>query len=167
MPAILLVIDGWEGLSALSEDYDAGQSADAVSQLLRDGPSVGLTVLLTGDRAALGVRIGSALDRKLVLPLIERSDYALAGISPSMLPAELRGRPGHLRRRRPADPACPADQRIRRPAAQSEAIRRAALPAPAGATGPALRVRRLPERVELADITVGPPARRALPARTG
>ncbi len=154
LPAILLVIDGWEGLSALSEDYDAGQSADTVGQLLRDGPSVGLTVLLTGDRAALGVRIGSGLDRKLVLPLIERSDYALAGISATMLPAELR-----------AGRAVSADDGLQTQlalltenpsvSAQSSAIRHGALPAPVGAAGPGLRVRRLPEQVRLTEIPAG------------
>jgi len=151
LPAILLAIDGWEGLSALSEDHDAGQSADTVSQLLRDGPSVGLTVLLTGDRAALGVRIGSGLDRKFVLPLIARSDYALAGISAAMLPAELQ-----------AGRAVSADDGLQTQlalltedpsaSAQSNAIRHGALPAPVGAAGPGLRVRRLPERVGLAEI---------------
>lgn len=155
LPAILLAIDGWDGLSALSESYDGGQSADTVSQLLRDGPSVGLTVLLTGDRAALGVRIGSVLERKFVLPLIDRSDYALAGISASALPTELQ-----------AGRAVSADDGLQTQlalltddpsaTAQSEAIRRAALPTPVGAAGPALRIRRLPERIGLAEIPAGP-----------
>jgi S-DNA-T family DNA segregation ATPase FtsK/SpoIIIE len=151
LPAILLVIDGWEGLSALSEDYDAGQSADTVSQLLRDGPSVGLTVLLAGDRAALGVRIGSGLDRKLVLPLIERSDYALAGISASMLPAELlAGRAVSTDDGLQTQLALLTEDQSA--SAQLNAIRHGALPAPVGAAGPRLRVRRLPELVRLAEI---------------
>jgi S-DNA-T family DNA segregation ATPase FtsK/SpoIIIE len=156
MPALLLAIDGWEGLSGLSEDHDAGSSVDGLLQLLRDGPAVGLTILITGDRAALGVRLGSAIGTKLILPLTERSDYAVAGINPSSLPGTLR--PGlaistedglHTQLALlKSDPS---------PLTQLRAIQRAALAQSDGAAEPAIVIRNLPERVELAEISAAQP----------
>ncbi|HEY2792647.1 MAG TPA: FtsK/SpoIIIE domain-containing protein, partial [Micromonosporaceae bacterium] len=152
MPALLLAIDGWEGLSALSEDHDAGSSVDGLLQLLRDGPAVGLTVLITGDRAALGVRLGSAIDNKLILPLTERSDYAVAGIGLNSLPGTLR--PGltistenglHTQLALLVSDASPL--------AQLDAIRRIALGRSNEAAEPRIVIRNLPERVELADLS--------------
>ena len=156
MPALLLAIDGWEGLSAMSEDHDAGSSVDGLLQLLRDGPAVGLTVLITGDRAALGVRLGSAINKKLILPLTERSDYAVAGISPSSLPGTLR--PGLAVSTEDglhtqlallvSDPSA---------LAQLDSIQRSALTQSNGTAEPRIVIRNLPERVELADISAAQP----------
>ncbi|HJQ00915.1 MAG TPA: FtsK/SpoIIIE domain-containing protein [Jatrophihabitans sp.] len=159
LPAILLAVDGWEGLTALSEDHDAGCTVDGLLQLLRDGPAVGLTVLVTGDRATLGARLGSVLNRKLILPLIERSDYAVAGISPSALPGTLR--PGL---------AISTEDGLHTQLAllvsdtsaiaQFESIQRAALAEVDAATEPRIVIRNLPDRVEWADLR----AARSVPA---
>jgi S-DNA-T family DNA segregation ATPase FtsK/SpoIIIE len=90
LPAVVLGLDGWEGFCAFSEDLDAGRSVDDLLELLREGPATGLTVVVTGDRSALGARLSATLTRKLVLPLTDRADYLLAGIRPTDLPARLR-----------------------------------------------------------------------------
>lgn len=89
LPAILLALDGWENFNNLSEEMDAGRTADLLIQLLREGPSAGFTLLLTGDRNVLGGRIAPALRRKLLLPLADRNDYALAGLSRAAVPTRL------------------------------------------------------------------------------
>jgi len=86
LPAVLIALDGWEKFNNLSEEMDAGRTADLLIQLLRDGPSAGFTLLLTGDRNVLGGRIAPALRRKLLLPLADRNDYALAGLSRAAVP---------------------------------------------------------------------------------
>ncbi|MGI8667002.1 MAG: FtsK/SpoIIIE domain-containing protein [Jatrophihabitans sp.] len=88
LPVLVLVIDGWEGLVALSDAGDGGRTIDSIGQLLRDGPAAGLTVLVAGDRGLLGLRIGSALTRKLIFNMTDRADCATAGITSSTLPTE-------------------------------------------------------------------------------
>jgi S-DNA-T family DNA segregation ATPase FtsK/SpoIIIE len=79
-PAVLVILDGWDAFSAMSEEYDGGRTSETMLQLLRDSGSTGFSHLLAGDRGMLGIRVGSAIGRKLVLPLTDRNDYALAGI---------------------------------------------------------------------------------------
>lgn len=87
LPWIVLAVDGWEGFTATSEDYDAGRSVDALLRILRDSAAAGFTVLVSGDRAVMGIRIAATLRRKFLLRLPDVTDYALAGISPASLPA--------------------------------------------------------------------------------
>jgi len=85
--AVLLALDGWENFVALSEQYDGGASLERLVQIVREGPSAGVSVVLAGDRGLLGLRISSAINRKFVLRLNERSDYAAAGIASASIPA--------------------------------------------------------------------------------
>lgn len=86
LPAVLIALDGWSGLADLSEELDAGRSAELFVQLLRDGAAAGFTFLVTGDRSTLCARSAAVLGRKLLLPLADRSDYALAGLSMAVVP---------------------------------------------------------------------------------
>lgn len=151
LPAVLIVIDGWDGLSALSDTHDGGRSAEIVLRLLRDSPAAGFTLLITGDRAALGVRIASALGRKLLLRMTDRNDYAMAGLAPAALPAD--PRPGQAIDLEDGleiqlalldtDPS---------PAGQRAALRAIAASQPPARHGPAIRVRTLPATVRLAEL---------------
>jgi hypothetical protein len=53
----LLVVDGWEGFAIASEEHDGGRTVDAFLGLLRDATSIGMTVLVAGDRTALAPRL--------------------------------------------------------------------------------------------------------------
>ncbi len=88
LPAILIALDGWENFNSLSEEIDAGRTAEQFIQLLRDGPSAGFTLLLSGDRNVLGGRLASALRRRLLLPLADRNDYALVGLNRAAVPTQ-------------------------------------------------------------------------------
>jgi S-DNA-T family DNA segregation ATPase FtsK/SpoIIIE len=57
--------------------------------LLREGDSVGLHVLISGDRSLLLGRIGALVEHKLLLRLPDRNDYALAGIAVRDVPEQL------------------------------------------------------------------------------
>ncbi|MEO6504081.1 MAG: FtsK/SpoIIIE domain-containing protein [Jatrophihabitantaceae bacterium] len=158
LPVIVLALDGWEGFTALSDDYDAGHSVEALLRLARDGAAVGITVLIAGDRAMLSLRIAPALSRKLLLALTDRSDYASAGLSLSSLPA--RFEPGR---------AVSADDGLEvqlalltadaRPGAQQAAVRQLSRAGSAPAAGPAIRIRSLPASVRQADLTICEPNR--------
>lgn len=87
-PALMLLIDGWESFCALSDELDGGRTTDAVLQLMREGPSSGVTVAVAGDRSLLGFRFASVIGCKVVLPLIDPGDYGLAGIAATAVPSE-------------------------------------------------------------------------------
>ncbi|MEP6598822.1 MAG: FtsK/SpoIIIE domain-containing protein [Actinomycetota bacterium] len=86
MPRLLLLVDGWEALLAASDDYDTGQSVEVLLTLLRDAASARLTVVVSGDRAALAPRLAGNVACKYVLRLADPSDYALAGIPARLIP---------------------------------------------------------------------------------
>ncbi|MCU1599580.1 MAG: putative cell division-related protein, partial [Frankiales bacterium] len=85
LPYLLLMVDRWEGFTAF-EEHDTGRLPDALLRLVRDGLSVGLRVVVTGDRTALIGKLSQAVEDTVVLRLAERSDYSLAGLSPRSLP---------------------------------------------------------------------------------
>jgi S-DNA-T family DNA segregation ATPase FtsK/SpoIIIE len=89
IPYLALLIDSWEGFVAASDEHDAGRSVDTLLNLLRESAAVGVTVALTGDRAALAARVAGAVARKYVFRLADRADYALAGIPPGAVPGSL------------------------------------------------------------------------------
>jgi S-DNA-T family DNA segregation ATPase FtsK/SpoIIIE len=151
LPVLIVAVDGWDSLALWSDEYDGGRSADDLTQLIRTGPAAGFTFLITGDRGLLGQRLGSALNRKFLLPMTDRSDYAMAGIDPASLPTQLRagrviaaedGLETQLALLVP-DPS---------PSAQWLALQRLAIPDRPNASGPSIAIRPLPSRVELTEL---------------
>ncbi|MDQ2836243.1 MAG: FtsK/SpoIIIE domain-containing protein [Actinomycetota bacterium] len=89
LPYLVVVIDRWEGmLSAYSLEEMQGLR-DRVIRLLREGPSVGLTLVIAGDRAVLSDRIAGFIATKYVLRLADREDYRLVNIRPQNLPENI------------------------------------------------------------------------------
>jgi S-DNA-T family DNA segregation ATPase FtsK/SpoIIIE len=88
-PLLLLLVDGIEALSTLLDEADPLRGSAALLRLLRDGAAVGLTCVVTADRAVPGGRLAAAARRRLVLPLPDRADYAVAGVAARAVP-ELR-----------------------------------------------------------------------------
>ncbi|HEY0165918.1 MAG TPA: FtsK/SpoIIIE domain-containing protein [Jatrophihabitans sp.] len=158
LPVIVLALDGWEGFTALSDDYDAGRSVEALLRLSRDGAAVGITVLIAGDRAMLGLRIAPALSRKLLLGLIDRGDYASVGLRPSSLPA--RFGPG---RAVSADDGLEVQLALLTadtgPGAQHAAVQQLSGAGADSMTapGPTIRIRSLPASVRQADLAARQP----------
>ena len=79
-PHLLLLVDGAESVMAQLDGSDPGRGSGAMLRLVRDGAAAGLTCLLTADRAVPGGRLANAVGTRLVLPLCDRADYAVAGI---------------------------------------------------------------------------------------
>lgn len=164
LPAIVVAVDGWEGFAALSDDHDAGRSAEALLGLARDGAAAGVTVLITGDRAMLGLRVAPVLGRKLVLAMADRSDYASAGIRTANLP--VRFEPG-----RAVDAGDGLEVQLAlltdddRPGAQQAAVTEFARTDPPTTAGPTIRIRSLPTCVRQADLLIAGSTRRG-PGRT-
>ena len=86
LPYLVLLVDRWEGFTGAFEEVDNGRLTDTFLRLLREGLGAGLRVVVTGDRSVLLGKVASAVEDVLVLRLADRSDYALAGLSPRVLP---------------------------------------------------------------------------------
>ena len=85
-PHLLLLVDGWESLAAQLDEADPGGGSSGLLRLLRDGGAAGLTCVVTADRAVPGSRLAAAASTRLVLPLPDRADYAVAGVPPRAVP---------------------------------------------------------------------------------
>ncbi|SET59736.1 FtsK/SpoIIIE domain-containing protein [Geodermatophilus poikilotrophus] len=85
-PHLLLLVDGAESVMAQLDESDPGRGSAALLRLVRDGGAAGLTCLLTADRAVPGGRLANAVDTRLVLPLADRADYAVAGVPAGAVP---------------------------------------------------------------------------------
>ncbi|MGH8960950.1 MAG: FtsK/SpoIIIE domain-containing protein [Jatrophihabitantaceae bacterium] len=153
LPRALCVLDGWDAFATAADEHDGGRTVEALCGLLRAGPSVGLTVAITGDRGALSVRLSSCVATKLLLRLTDRADYALAGLNERSVPASLP--PGRAVRASDgvevhlahlgADPS-PAERGRCLDAALARWARHAR------GSPPPIRVRPLPDHVSLAEL---------------
>lgn len=86
LPRILLLIDGWETLTEISEETTLGRLTDELLQLLRDGSAVGLYAAATGGRTLATGRVVSSFPRKLLLRLADSGDAVLLGMRDADLP---------------------------------------------------------------------------------
>ncbi|GII53204.1 cell division protein FtsK [Planotetraspora thailandica] len=89
LPWLVLMVDRWEGYVAAFENYDYGRLVDALLQLLREGPAVGLRAVVTSDRSGLLGQISTLFEDRLVLRLADPADYGLAGLPVKNLPRSM------------------------------------------------------------------------------
>ncbi|MDX6328547.1 MAG: segregation ATPase FtsK/SpoIIIE, family, partial [Streptomycetaceae bacterium] len=89
LPWMVLLLDGWEGYTAAFESYDYGKLVDGMTRLFREGPSVGLRIVMTADRSGLSGMISSSFGDRLILRLADPSDYSSAGMSPRDVPKDM------------------------------------------------------------------------------
>jgi S-DNA-T family DNA segregation ATPase FtsK/SpoIIIE len=169
LPWIVLAVDGWEDLVELSEQHNGGRSSEDVLMLARAGAAAGFTVAISGDRSVLSSRSLSALQRVFLLPLVERTDYLLAGVSPALvpttsgpgrcvvLPEQLQGQLAVL-----GEDASPAGQReaISAQASQSTAVSSPIHDGHRSSSADGVSVRPLPRLVDRSSV---PPAQRPSP----
>ena len=57
--------------------------------MLREGASVGIHLVLAGDRSLVSGRMGTFTEAKLVLRLSDKTDFSLVGINPRSVPDDL------------------------------------------------------------------------------
>jgi S-DNA-T family DNA segregation ATPase FtsK/SpoIIIE len=71
-PAHLLVlIDDWDKLASMVDEYQGGRLADLVSRLLREGAAAGIHLVVTGNQALDAGWIGSLTEDRLILRTTE------------------------------------------------------------------------------------------------
>ena len=89
LPHIFVLLDRWEGFTTTLGEAGGGALTDVITRILSEGASAGIHLVMTGDRSLLAGRIAAMCEDKLVFKLAERDDYALAGLRPRDLPAEI------------------------------------------------------------------------------
>jgi S-DNA-T family DNA segregation ATPase FtsK/SpoIIIE len=89
LPHVVVLLDRWEGFVAAFGETLGSRLVDQVMSLLQDGGSVGVHLVITGDRSLLSTRIATTTGSRLLLRLTDRADYALAGIDPRKVPEEM------------------------------------------------------------------------------
>ena len=89
LPYVVLLLDRWEGFVSDLAEVDMGRLNDRVFSLLREGASVGIQLVVAGDRSLLSGRVAALVEHKLMLRLPDRSDYSSAGLRPKEVPENL------------------------------------------------------------------------------
>lgn len=89
LPHIVVLLDRWEGwLSSLGE-VDTGALTDDLYLILREGASVGVHLVIVGDRTVLTGRISSLSEEKFTFRLSDRVDYSAVGLNGRKMPEDI------------------------------------------------------------------------------
>lgn len=86
---IFVLLDSWDGFTVAFETYDSGTVLDRVQNLMREGISAGIHFLVTGDRTLLSGRLSLLSDNKLVLRMVDPTDYSFIGIPSRDVPEDI------------------------------------------------------------------------------
>lgn len=89
LPYMILAMDGWERMLSTMNADQLITFREQFMRVLREGPAVGVRVLLTGDRGISGDKVTSFIDEQYVLPMRDISDYRTAGILAKDIPLDL------------------------------------------------------------------------------
>jgi S-DNA-T family DNA segregation ATPase FtsK/SpoIIIE len=89
LPHIVVLLDRWEGFTATLGEVDHGSLTDVITRILGEGASVGVHLVMTGDRSLLAGRISALCEHKLAFKLAEKDDYGLIGLRPREMPDDV------------------------------------------------------------------------------
>lgn len=89
LPHILVMLDSWDGFQSVFSNYDGGSLVDRLQVLMREGPSAGIHFIVTGDHSLLGGRMSVLADSKVLLRLVDASDYTEVGMSARDVPERI------------------------------------------------------------------------------
>ncbi|MEU2621803.1 FtsK/SpoIIIE domain-containing protein [Streptomyces sp. NPDC007157] len=89
LPHIVLFLDRWEGWLPTLGELNHGDLTDQIMVMMREGASVGIHLVLTGDRQILAGRISSLTEDKYGLRLADRADFSMLDINSRKVPEEI------------------------------------------------------------------------------
>ncbi|MDQ2660442.1 MAG: FtsK/SpoIIIE domain-containing protein [Actinomycetota bacterium] len=89
LPYTIVAMDGWERMLSTMNADQLITFRDQFMRVLREGPAVGVRVLMTGDRGISGDKVTSFIDEQYVLPMRDIADYRTAGILAKDIPLDL------------------------------------------------------------------------------
>ncbi|QXC61376.1 FHA domain-containing protein [Aquihabitans sp. G128] len=85
---VVLLVDGHEAVVNRFLERDGGWVLDDLDRVAREGPSVGVHVVLATDRTGFSMRLASAFPARLVLRQADRDDDAMVGLDPRQVPQQ-------------------------------------------------------------------------------
>ncbi|GLY98645.1 FtsK/SpoIIIE domain-containing protein [Actinoplanes sp. NBRC 103695] len=86
---IVLLLDRWEGFLSTLGELDSGTLTDQIFTFLREGASVGVHVIITGDRSVLTGRVATLTEEKIAFRMADKADMSMIGLHPRNLPEEI------------------------------------------------------------------------------
>ncbi|WP_059013318.1 FtsK/SpoIIIE domain-containing protein [Streptomyces specialis] len=89
LPHIVVLIDRWEGWVSTLGEIDHGALTDELYVILREGASVGIHLIITGDRTVLSGRVSALTEERYTLRLSDRGDYSHIGMPARKVPEEI------------------------------------------------------------------------------
>ncbi|MFF3845420.1 FtsK/SpoIIIE domain-containing protein [Streptomyces sp. NPDC002328] len=89
LPHIVLLLNRWEGWLPTLGEHDHGDLTDQIMAMMREGASVGVHLVITGDRQLLTGRIASLTEDKYGLRLADRGDFSMLDINARKIPEEI------------------------------------------------------------------------------
>ncbi|MFE9767879.1 FtsK/SpoIIIE domain-containing protein [Streptomyces sp. NPDC005808] len=89
LPYLVVLLDRWEGWLPTLGEYNHGELTDELQTMMREGASVGIHLVVTGDRQVLLGRMASLTEEKYGLRLADRSDFTMLGINARKVPEEI------------------------------------------------------------------------------
>ncbi|WP_250007569.1 FtsK/SpoIIIE domain-containing protein [Actinoplanes sp. M2I2] len=88
-PHIVVLFDRWEVFDKTLTEYDGGALLTGVLTLLREGASVGVHLVIAGDRSLFSSRLSATTEDKLVLRLNDKSEYMMIGVPQRSVPDDI------------------------------------------------------------------------------
>ncbi|MGW1209975.1 FtsK/SpoIIIE domain-containing protein [Streptomyces sp. NPDC002499] len=88
-PYLVVLLDSWEGWVPTLGEYDFGRLTDDLTTLMREGASVGIHVVITGDRQVLAGRMATLTEDKYALRLMDGADYSMIGVRARAVPESM------------------------------------------------------------------------------
>ena len=89
MPYLVVLFDRWEGFFQAYDGLDGGRLVLAWQQILQEGGAVGIRIVMTGDRTMLIGRMSTLFDDKLLLRMVDPSDFTSIGMTSKQIPSSL------------------------------------------------------------------------------
>jgi len=86
LPYIVVLFDGWESFVQVYDNHDSGRLIAAWNQILQEGVSAGVRVIVTGDRTLLAGRTSALFPDKLMLKMPDPADFSAIGMSSRNVP---------------------------------------------------------------------------------
>ncbi|WP_045744794.1 FtsK/SpoIIIE domain-containing protein [Actinoplanes rectilineatus] len=88
-PHVVVLFDRWEVFDRTLTEYDGGALLSGILALLREGASVGVHMIIAGDRSMFSTRLTATTEDKLVLKLNDKSEYMMIGVPQRSVPDEI------------------------------------------------------------------------------
>ncbi len=89
LPYLVLVLDRWEGFVSAMGELDGGYLTEVMINLIKEGASAGLHIIVSGDRSLASSRMSSLVEARFAMRLPSRDDYSAMSISPRNVPDQM------------------------------------------------------------------------------